>query len=146
VDRLEQLKGQVIGLDTAPFIHYIERRAAHHVRVKPWFAALRAGDIRGVTSMVSLVELLIVPLRRGRVDLVSRYRRLLLRSRNLRTFPIDDTLAERAAELRARHNVRTPDALAAALLAGAAAYLTNDVGLKRVSEIEVLVVDELQGP
>lgn len=147
MDRLEQLKGHVVGLDTAPFIYYIERRAKHHARVRPWFAALRAGDVRGVTSMVSLLELLVMPPRRGRLDLVGRYRRLLLRSRNLHTLPIDDALAQRAAELRARHNIRTPDALqlAAALQASASALLTNDAGLKRVNEIEVLVLDELQG-
>jgi predicted nucleic acid-binding protein len=67
---------------------------------------------------------------------------------HLRTVPIDDALAERAAELRARHNVRTPDALqlAAALLTGAAAFLTNDAALTCVSEIEVLVVGELTAP
>ena len=43
------------------------------------------------------------------------------------------------------YNIRLPDALqiAAALAAGCEAFLTNDGGLKRVSEIKVLVVSEL---
>lgn len=42
--------------------------------------------------------------------------------------------------------LRTPDALqiAAALVAGCEAFLTNDAGLKRVTELRVLVLDELE--
>jgi len=49
------------------------------------------------------------------------------------------------AELRARHNLRTPDALqiAAALVTGCQAFLTNDGSLKRVTDLSVLVLDEL---
>jgi hypothetical protein len=44
-------------------------------------------------------------------------------------------VAERAAELRARYNLRTPDALqvATALVRRCEAFLTNDARLKRVT-------------
>jgi predicted nucleic acid-binding protein len=59
---------------------------------------------------------------------------------------IDSAVAERAADLRARHNLRTPDALqiAAALETGCQAFLTNDTQLKRVTELRVLILDELE--
>ncbi len=59
---------------------------------------------------------------------------------------IDSTVAERAADLRARYNLRTPDALqtAAALDTGWQAFLTNDTQLKRVIELRVLILDELE--
>jgi predicted nucleic acid-binding protein len=54
-------------------------------------------------------------------------------------------VAERAADLRARYNVRTPDAiqLATALEAGCDAFLTNDLALRRVAELRVLVLGTL---
>jgi len=60
--------------------------------------------------------------------------------------PISAGVAESAADLRARYNLRTPDALhvATAIDAGCDAFLTNDTGIKRVQEIAVLVLDDLE--
>jgi predicted nucleic acid-binding protein len=46
--------------------------------------------------------------------------------------------------LRARYNLRTPDALqvATALVRRCEAFLTNDARLKRVTEIRVLTLDD----
>jgi predicted nucleic acid-binding protein len=46
----------------------------------------------------------------------------------------------------APHNLRTPDALhvAAGIDARCDAFLTNDTGMKHVTEIAVLVLDELE--
>jgi predicted nucleic acid-binding protein len=65
---------------------------------------------------------------------------------NFRTLPIDVTTATSAADLRARYNLRTPDALqiATAITAGCNAFLTNDAALQRVSELRVLVLDQLE--
>lgn len=54
-------------------------------------------------------------------------------------------LAEQAADLRARYNLRTPDAvqIATAIDTGCDAFLTNDIALKRVTEICVIVLSEL---
>jgi predicted nucleic acid-binding protein len=56
-----------------------------------------------------------------------------------------ETAAERAAELRARYHLRTPDALqvATALLSDCQAFLTNDKDLSRIIEIQVLVLETL---
>jgi len=57
-----------------------------------------------------------------------------------------DAVAEQAAELRARYNLKLADSfqIAAAIAAGCDAFLTNDAALKRVSEITILVLDELE--
>jgi predicted nucleic acid-binding protein len=57
-----------------------------------------------------------------------------------------DAAANSAAELRARFNLSLTDAyqIAAALGAGCDAFLTNDAGLKRVREITILVLDDLE--
>jgi predicted nucleic acid-binding protein len=60
--------------------------------------------------------------------------------------PIDVTIAERAANLRAQYNLRIPDALqiAASLNSECQAFLTNDPILMRVTELRVLVLNELE--
>jgi predicted nucleic acid-binding protein len=77
--------------------------------------------------------------------LAREYRDLLVHGRNFTLISIDPQIAESAADLRARYNLRTPDALqvAAALQTGCEAFLTNDKGLQRVTELRVLVLDEL---
>jgi len=86
----------------------------------------------------------ITPMRQGRTDLVTRYRDVLTGARNLALVPIDPALAERAAALRAAHNLRTPDAIiaATALETGCGYLITNDRRFKAVREIEVLVLSD----
>jgi predicted nucleic acid-binding protein len=58
---------------------------------------------------------------------------------------LDEGIAEEAAALRARHNLRTPDSiqLATAIRSGASWFLTNDAALANLSEISVLVLKQL---
>ncbi len=102
--------------------------------------------IPGICSVITLAEVLPVPLRVGRTALVSDYRNILLNSREFTCLPVSQAVAESAADLRAHYNLKTPDALhvATAITAGCDAFLTNDLGLKRVTEIAVLVLDELE--
>jgi len=70
----------------------------------------------------------------------------LLESERFSVLPITVEIAELAADLRARYNLRTPDALqvATALAHRCEAFLTNDARLKRVAEIRVLTLEELR--
>ncbi|WP_447980139.1 type II toxin-antitoxin system VapC family toxin [Candidatus Nitrospira bockiana] len=54
-------------------------------------------------------------------------------------------VADGAAELRARYRLSTPDAiqLATAINRKATRFYGNDRGLRRVKEIECLIVDEM---
>ena len=103
-------------------------------------------EFLAVTSVVSLTEVLIHPLRHNDVALENRYLDLLLHTRNVQTLPLDTATCTSAARLRARYNLRTPDALqiASAIEAGCDAFLTNDLDLKRVQEISILVLSELE--
>jgi len=69
-----------------------------------------------------------------------------LLSRNFSALAISATIAELGAELRAQYRLRTPDALqiAPALEAGCEAFLSNDAGLRRVTELRVLILDDLE--
>ena len=77
--------------------------------------------------------------------MADQYRDILLNSIGLRTIPVNPEIAEIAAQVRAEYGIRTPDAiqLATALREGATYFLTNDVRLSPVSEVNVLVLDQL---
>ncbi|MEZ8217495.1 putative nucleic acid-binding protein, contains PIN domain [Candidatus Fervidibacteria bacterium JGI MDM2 SSWTFF-3-K9] len=137
-----------LGIDTAPFIYFVERHPDYLGLMREIIRRIDAGEIEAVSSVVTLTEVLTHPLRLKNVSLAQRYRDVLYRSRNFRLLPIDAAIAEVAANLRARYNLRTPDALqlATAIRAGRDAFLTNDATLKKVTELKVLVLSELQLP
>ena len=58
---------------------------------------------------------------------------------------IDEDIGKLAAQMRARYNLSLTDALqiATAIQSGCDAFLTNDLQLKRVNELSILVVTEL---
>ena len=60
-----------------------------------------------MTSFITLIEVLVHPLRVGRPELAEDYRNILLQSPVLTAIPIDEEISEEAARLRARHNLRT---------------------------------------
>jgi predicted nucleic acid-binding protein len=148
VEWIAALRGATVGLDTAPLIYLIERHPVHAAKLKPFFAAAERQEFRIVTSLVTLLEVLVHPLRNRREDLAREYREILLRSPSLAALPLGEEIAEEAARLRASHGIKTPDAiqLATAKAAGATWFLTNDGDLPSLPGISLLVVDRLPVP
>ena len=134
-----------LGIDTPPFIYFIERNATYLPLVREAIRRIDAGTPIGYSSVITLTEVLTQPRRTGNVTIETEYRTLLLHSRNFTLVPITAAVADQAADLRARYQLRTPDALqiAAALSAGCDAFLTNDHALRRVGELSVLVLDDM---
>jgi predicted nucleic acid-binding protein len=129
-----------VGVDTAVFIYFIEQTAIWMPIITPLF---RAADMRHreiVTSAVTLLEVLVVPYRADNDSLAARYEALLTRSRGIRLVDVTRDLLRRAAQLRARFGVRTPDALqlSAALEMGCSAFVTNDRRLPVISGLRVV--------
>lgn len=133
-------------LDTAPIIYYVEKNPHYLARVEVVFDHLDNGSLTAVTSPVTLAECLVTPYRLGLAQLQRDFFDLIVYGSNTIFFPIDHEQARQAAELRARYNLTLSDSLqiAAAQAAGCEAFLTNDTLLKRVAELRVLVLDELE--
>ena len=142
---LETLRGRVVGLDTAPLVYFIERHEDYIEILRPFFVSLSEGQFQVVTSNITLLEVLVQPLRKGDEATAHRYNDILLSSPNLLTVPITHIIAQEAAELRARHNLRTADAiqLAAAINHGASHFLTNDDGIPNDCGIDILRLKKL---
>jgi predicted nucleic acid-binding protein len=134
-----------LGLDTAPVIYFVEAFPRHDALVTNVFSRVAEAQLVAVTSVITLAEVLVQPVQRGQRELQAAYTRLLRHSANFELLPVDIAVAEHAAELRARYRLRMPDALqvATALAGGCQAFLTNDHALTRVTDLRVLVLDDL---
>lgn len=135
-----------LAFDTAPIIYFVEAHPRYDALVTAIFERVARGEMEGVTSVISLTEVLVHPIQHGSQALINDYMELLLHGSHFQTIPIEATASRRAAELRARYQIRTPDALqlASAMTAGCDTFLTNDVKLQRVTELRVLVLDQLE--
>src|SRR6266498_965571 len=122
-------------------IYQLEASPTYRPVVEPVFDTLAAGGIRAVTSVITLMEIAVLPIRRDRRDLADGYEAYLLEYPNLTIVDVDRTITRRAAELRAAHRLRPADALhaATALVAGANYFLTNDRTLSRIPGLRVLL-------
>jgi predicted nucleic acid-binding protein len=88
---------------------------------------------------------LTIPLRAGDAGIAASYRNLLRNSRHFSLVSVNEAIAELASDLRARHNLKTPDAIhvASAIVSGCDTFITNDRMLSRVTEIRVMVLEDL---
>jgi predicted nucleic acid-binding protein len=96
--------------------------------------------------MLTLLEVLVVPLRKQDEQLAQAYRTGLFKTKGLTTIEISQKILELAAQVRATHSgIRTPDAiqLATAIEAKASFFLTNDAKLIGFPGIQVLLLDQL---
>jgi len=128
---IAQLQGKVVGLDTAPLIYFMEQNPKYLEMMRLFFRAFDRGDFRMVTSTVTLVEVLVHPLRQGNTLLAQEYREILLNQESLTVVELTPDIAETAAKLRASYNLRSPDSIqmATAIREGASFFLTNDARL-----------------
>ncbi|MFE6233897.1 type II toxin-antitoxin system VapC family toxin [Cellulosimicrobium sp. NPDC057862] len=129
----------MIYLDTC-LVNYLVEDAERGAHVRGLLA--RHGEEEFAISPLVRLECLVGPLRSGDVELEDRYRAAL---RLFAEVPLDATVFERAARLRAASSLRTPDALhlAAAQVHGCTALWTNDARLAVAGR--GLAVDVLHG-
>lgn len=142
---VESLHGKIVALDTTPLIYFIEEHPIYSKVVEPFFQAVEHGDITVVTSIVTLLEALVHPIKNANEELAQKYRELLFNSEGLTTITLSQEIAEEAARLRASHNIRTPDAIqiATAITENASFFLTNDIHLPSLPMLKTLALDNL---
>ena len=133
-------------IETAPLIYYVEENPTYIDRMDAIIEAVDNGGITAYSSVITLTEVLNHPMKTGDKKLVQKYRDILVNSGSYQLAAINVQVAQSAADLRARYNLRTPDALhvASAIHRHCDAFLTNDAGIKRVSELGILVLDDLE--
>jgi predicted nucleic acid-binding protein len=136
---------QTIFIDTAPLIYYIEENPRYLKFLQPFFAANEKYGYFFLSSVITLMEVLVLPLRHKKNELAQRYETVLTSSNAIKLVAIDEEIAKISARLRAEYSFKTPDAvqLATAIMHSADTFLTNDKQLKVVKEVNVVTLDEI---
>lgn len=113
----------MIYLDSCVVIYAVEDHGARGDEVRRRLS--ESADVVVAISPLVILECLVGPLREENLVLHDHYLRAL---KQFRMLPLEPDHYVRAAELRARHGIRTPDALhlAAAQLHGCDQLWTND--------------------
>jgi predicted nucleic acid-binding protein len=135
-------KHKIIGLDSMLFIYHFEKHKAFWQKTKKVFELLEKGKFSGITSVITLIEILTKPKKENNYYLVKEYKELLTTFPHLEISDVNLEIGDLASSLRAKYNLTTPDAilLASSLNSKASGFITSDIRLKKVKEIEVFVL------
>ncbi len=125
-------------LDASPVIYLVEQRAPYAALV---LTQIRVPGTILVSSDLVLMEALVQPLRHQNQPLVQDFNNFFA-IQVAERIPFCEAVFRQAADIRARYNFRTPDALhlAAALYGTCDMFLTNDANLASFPNIHVEVV------
>jgi predicted nucleic acid-binding protein len=100
----------VVVFDSDVLIGFLNRDDVHHHDAVTWMQDAMAAGTRRLVCAVNYAEILIGPLRIGAQ---ARVKQMLVQF-NIETISVDAALAERAAAVRARTDLKLPDAFALA--------------------------------
>jgi predicted nucleic acid-binding protein len=134
-----------VYVDTSAVIYRVERIEPYLTASLPLWDALDAGQAQVATSELTLLEVLVKPLRDGNLSLATLYHTVLLGTVGLNCHPVSRAVLESAARLRAAQHLKTPDAIhaASALVAGCTLFVTNDPAFRKVIGLNVAVLSEV---
>lgn len=125
---MNPFNSQRVYLDSSALIYWIETPLICATFVSQLEQAVGDGDCTLVASTVALAEVLVKPFREEDLVLALAYLELLEESGLVECLPVDQSIARRAAGLRARSSFRTPDSIhiATGQLAGCTLFATAD--------------------
>lgn len=142
-----------VYLDTNVFLAAYESVGARSDHAFWILWAIENGEIRGVTSEITLAELLPGPVEEGNDDLADAYKRMLADGPNMEVLPVTrDTLIQTAALRAGRPGFKLPDAIhcATALRTACAAIVTDDRRMPKNLGVRIVpfgphVLDNVRG-
>lgn len=134
----------VVYFDANAFIYSVEKTEPYRTSLDPVWQSARKAAIKIASSEIVIVETLVRPIREGDHLLEDIYRGLLLNSTEVNLIPISHPILDRAARIRAKTGLKTPDAIhaATALECDAKIFITNDASVRRVPGLPIAVLSE----
>lgn len=138
----------LVYLDANSVIYSVEKVNPYDSILAPLWAAAGPSSFVLTTSTLTLLEVLVVPLKTNNTLLEMNYRNILQRSSDVQLLSVTIPILERAAHLRAESGLKTPDAIhaATALEHGCALFVTNDASFRRVPGLPITILSDLLAP
>ncbi len=134
-----------VALDTAVFTYQLIDHPDYAPLTDLILNAIETGQLRGVTTTITLAEVLTRAEQEANAQAAMDYEAYLTMFPNLTLMPVDVQLAKVAAHVRAQFRLKLPDAIqvGAALISQADALITNDHEMqKKVSDPVVVLLSD----
>lgn len=134
----------IIYLDTCIFIYTVESDPNYWSLIQPLWEKLQDKKIRIISSELTLMEVLIFPIKNNDNQLVNDYK-LFLNSSGIELKPINQSILIQSAKLRSKIKLKTPDAIhfATALSAKCDIFITNDLAFRKLSDLSIIILDDI---
>lgn len=136
---------KLLLLDTMVFSYHLSNRPRYAPPAAAVLEMIETGKVMGVTTTVTLAELLTVPAQSGNRRAMQEYELYLTHFPNLQIVSLNVALARETAIVRAETGLRVPDAvqIAAARLSNADGIVTNDRRWARqVTQPTLILLDD----
>jgi len=134
-----------VYLDTNIFVYALEGFERFEPLLSDLFKQIQDGQLRAVTSELTLAEVLVKPLADGETEICAAYTAAVQDSGGLEVVPITREVLIEAAGIRAKTGVRLPDAIhiATSILSGCQTFLTNDKSIREIPNMKVIYLSDL---
>ena len=150
---LETMIDRIVYIDAGPFIYFMERNPSYEKSLDAFFSLMSRGEVRAVTSTVTLAEVLVKPYRCKQWAIAEKYESIFEGTSEMTLISVDTEIGRLAAKLRTSCSLLTPDAIhmATAMIHEADFFLTNDSDFRKVNRMsrrlpKLVFIDELLSP
>ena len=142
--------GKIVLLDTNCIIYYMEDHDEYADALEEVFTNIQTGRNQALISVLTLLEILVKPKKEDNIFPENRYKLMLANYPNLSMVDVGYRISDIASRLRAKHKVKTPDAiiLATCIMKKVDYFITNDVRLKTICDkegINLISIKEIRG-
>ncbi|OIQ08783.1 PIN domain protein [Moorella thermoacetica] len=125
---------QRLLLDTNSVIYFLQGISPYDAILNPLFGLFEQQNLEAVLSVITETELLVGPLKKDNKKALTMVNLFLNDFPGLKVIPISRQIGQMAAAIRARTNLRLPDALiiATAKHTGCGAIIGNDLAWSKI--------------
>ncbi len=140
-----RLAGSRVYFDANILVYILEGYDRYRKQIGALREAIREAAFQPFTGEIAIMEVLVAPFKKKRMDAVVAYRRFIEESGAFGLIAATPDIYVKAAYFRAEFNLRPPDAIhvASAEAAGCRYFLTNDHRLRTPKAIAVLQLRDL---
>lgn len=133
-----------VVLDTMVLVYYFEAHPDFGPRSKAIIETVEAGHFEAAITPVTLAEVMVKPMKKGRSSLVDIYRQAMQCLSGVKLKAITPETGFLAGSLRAKYGLPLPDMfqVAVALQSARPAIITNDRLLRKVKEVDVFLLSD----
>lgn len=134
-----------VFFDTSPFIYLIENNPKYFSEVSTYIVDQRASENFLTTSVLTISEFGVNPKKTNNLKPLEDFERVIEQF-DFRILDVTPKIANLSSTLRAKYTfLKSIDALqlACAIDSSCNTFLTNDFKLKKIEEIEILLVEDL---